>query len=192
MSKSFYGVGYNSKRKHKTKVNGKHTLAYEVWKGMLMRCYCPKYQAKKPTYKGCGVSGVWHDYQNFADWYELHDFSKSGYQLDKDILFTGNKIYSPETCCFVPHEINSLLNNNKALRGLYPQGVYFDKPMNMYRVRLNVNSQSIHLGYSDCPNEAHQIYIAAKEAYVKEKALEWQDRVADDVFQALMNWTFDS
>lgn len=32
-----------------------------------------------------------------------------GWHLDKDILLKGNKVYSPETCAFVPAKINSLL-----------------------------------------------------------------------------------
>jgi len=192
MKKPFYGVGRNSKRQHKTKLNNKHTEAYRAWHHMLTRCYSPKTQAINPTYIGCSISEVWHDFQDFADWFYSHPYSGLGYQLDKDLLVTGNKVYSPETCCFVPQEINLLLNNNGINRGEHPQGVSWHKATEKYLANIAVKGKTVYLGVFNCAQEAHQAYRLAKEQYVKEKALEWQDRIDTKVFDALISWRLNN
>lgn len=183
-----YGIGFNSRREHRANFNGKTTPAYRAWRGMLARCYCPKLQGKYPTYIGCTVDEEWHDFQDFADWFESHKYSGLGYELDKDILQVGNKLYSPNRCCLIPHEINCLLSDSGAARGEYPQGVCFFKKTGKFMSQLRINGKTKYLGSFDCPDEAHQVYKKAKEAYVKEKAFEWEDRIEGRVFQALINW----
>ena len=43
-----------------------------------------------------------------------------GKHLDKDLLVCNNKVYSPETCVFVPREINQFLTKSNNSRGKYP------------------------------------------------------------------------
>lgn len=191
MSKLIYGKGFNSKDKHKARISGTDTPAYKTWHGMIVRCYSAKYHEKHPTYIGCSVTDEWLDYQNFADWFYDNPYSNREYQLDKDLLILANKIYSPDRCVFVPQQLNSLLNDHGVARGQYPQGVCFIKLRNKFRAQIGINGKPEFLGYFDCPQEAHQAYKKAKEAYVKEKALEWQDRIGSDVFDALMQWTLD-
>ena len=155
---------------------------------MLRRCYYSKYQEENPTYADCTVIEQWHDFQVFAEWYENHEYRNINYHLDKDILYTNNKTYSPDTCCFVPAELNNLLLSNSSTKGKYPQGVCFHKTNGKYLAQLMVDGRSKHLGRFTCPNEAHLVYKKAKEAHVKTKALEWQDGIARDVFDALMSW----
>lgn len=188
MTKLICGVGYNSKREHKVYTGGRNTPAYQKWRNMFSRCYNPKYHEKKPTYIDCMVSENWHDFQDFADWFCSNEFNYSDYELDKDLILPGNKLYSPEYCVLIPRQINSLLNSNKAIRGDLPQGIHWDTRDKKYKVQISINNKRRHLGYFDCPNEAYQAYKKAKEAHVKEKALEWQDRIAENVFQALMDW----
>lgn len=190
MAKLICGVGCNSKREHKTFKDGKMQPSYVTWRGMIGRCYSAKAQARCPTYIGCSVSEDWYDYQDFAEWFNDHEYSNLGYELDKDLLVPDNKIYSPETCCFVPNQINMLLADSRAVRGKHPQGVSYSKNASKFSAQLNINGKKKHLGYFNCSQEAHDVYIVAKEAYVKEKALEWQDRIANDVFQSLMSWKF--
>lgn len=192
MSDTFYGIGYNSKRKHKTKLNGKPTEAYKTWYSMLQRCYCPKRLKRNPSYIGCSVSREWHDFQDFADWYESHDYSYDDYQLDKDILHSDNKVYSPEACCFVPRSLNMLLATKHVQEGGTPQGVSFTKQTGRYRSVMNIDGVELHLGYYDCPHEAHLVYKKAKEVHIKNKAREWRDRISSDVFNALMSWKLET
>lgn len=108
-----FGVG-----KHKARVNGKITPAYNAWNNMLVRCYDEEYQRKKPTYIGCSVCEEWHNFQNFAGWYYInHPQESSGYCLDKDLLVIGNRKYGPDLCIFIPNEINCFITDSSAMRG---------------------------------------------------------------------------
>ena len=71
---------------------------------MFDRCYYSGYQDNNPTYRGCTVAEEWHNFQNFAKWYE--DNYIEGYQLDKDIKVEGNKVYGPDTCMFISKQEN--------------------------------------------------------------------------------------
>lgn len=192
MKKLIYGIGYNSKGKHKAFSDGKKAKSYATWQNMLYRAYCPKYHAIKPTYIGCSVADDWLDYQDFAEWFYNHEYSDHGYELDKDLLLPGNKLYAPDRCVFVPQELNKLLNDRASARGDLPQGVNWHKRVGKYQVRVGVDGKRQHLGYFDTELEAHQTYKTAKEANVKNMALEWRDRIDDGVFDALMNWSLDS
>lgn len=188
MARLTYGVGYSSTGVYKKSINSKHTKAYATWKNMLRRCYSETYQLRMPTYIGCTVSEEWLDYQNFAEWFYSQEYSILDYHLDKDILCLGNKVYSAENCALIPSQINTVLNNCNACRGDLPQGVSHHKALGMYRVRINIDGKEKHIGVFDNVQKAYDVYKAVKEANVKRMALEWQDRIADNVFQALMTW----
>lgn len=192
MSKLFYGIGRNSGGIYKARVDDNITTVYRTWHNMLARCYSHSFRLKNPTYTDCCVASEWWDFQDFAEWFYNHEYGGFGYDLDKDVMQPCNKIYSSETCCFIPSQLNCLLNDCGSARGDLPQGVNFHKPANKYMARMRVDGKGKYLGLYECPKEAHKVYIIAKEAHVKEKALEWKDRIADDVFQALMSWKFES
>lgn len=188
MSKLIYGVGTNSKGRYKTKHNGKGAKSYVSWCNMLQRAYCPKGHARKPTYIDCSVTGEWLEYQNFAEWFENHEYSNRGYHFDKDLLLPGNKIYAPDRCVFVPQQLNKLLLDSGATRGQYRQGVCFDKARNKFMAGIRINSKCKGLGRSDTEIEAYNAYKKAKEEHVKHMANMWRDDIADEVYHALMNW----
>lgn len=183
-----FGDFYNSGGKHKTKVNGVKTNNYVVWRGMIRRCYKAEMQEKHPTYIGCSVCEEWHDFQVFAEWVENQEYGSCGYQLDKDILVAGNKIYGPDTCCFVPRDLNMLLIDSGASRGKHPQGVSFKKDVSRFHAGLRMYGRYRHIGYYGCAEKAHQAYKSAKERYVKNRALSWANKIDWNVFVALMNW----
>lgn len=101
-----YGVGIND-LEESIKINGKFIPVYSTWKSMLQRCYYLGTLQKNPTYQGCEVAPDWHRLSNFKIWFDLNYMP--GFHLDKDILVQGNKLYSSETCSFVPNYINYLI-----------------------------------------------------------------------------------
>lgn len=121
-----YGVGYFGDGSYKAKKNGKITKAYSAWFNMLERCYCPSFHKRQPTYKNCFVCDDWHNFQNFAKWFGQN--YTEGLQLDKDVKQDGitNKVYSPETCIFIPHSENSSHSSAKKYKFISPSGVLID------------------------------------------------------------------
>ena len=179
-----YGIGYSSIGKYSQK---EHRSAYRKWQGMLERCYSEKYHIKKPTYIGCSVSEDWFNFQVFANWfYDETNGYKEGYQLDKDILKKGNKIYSPETCCFVPQEINTLLVKNDSKRGNLLIGVR--KNGNGFQARLNINGDTKIIGTYSTQEQAFLVYKEEKESYIKYLADKIKDNISPKVYNALINY----
>ena len=116
--------------------------------------------------------------------FNFKDDKGKPFQLDKDILIKGNKIYSEETCAFVPQEVNLLFVKGEKSRGDYPIGVRFHKVSGMFRAMYN-NKLSEHF---KTPEEAFCAYKEAKEAYIKEVANKWKDQIDQRVYEALMNY----
>ena len=107
--------------------------------------------------------------------------------MDKDILIKGNKIYSSETCVFVPERINLLFIKNDRIRGDLPIGVSYDG--NRYKSQCkNGTHKYIRLGTYDTPEEAFQIYKQYKENVIKDVANEYKGKIPEKLYNALMNY----
>ena len=186
---SVHEIGYFGVGNYKAKINGKTTKHYGRWKAILNRCYSKNYHLKKPTYEDCLVDEYWHNFQNFAKWYEenYNPEIMKGWNLDKDILIKGNKVYSPETCCFVPDEINILFTKRQNKRGNCPIGVSLT-PSKKYVAYISIDAKRLHLGTFDTSEEAFEIYKDAKEKHIKEIAIKWKSKITFKVYQALMNY----
>ncbi len=179
------GVGIND-RSCPAKVNGKHTKEYNLWRAMLNRAYGKAYLQNTPSYLGCSVSDTFLYYHLFYNWCQMQiGFNTIGYELDKDLLIKGNKQYSEDTCVFIPKEINSLLTNCKAARGMLPIGV--TKAANRYQARCRANGEKC-LGTYDTPELAFQAYKTFKEAYIKEQAELYKDSIDPRAYLALVNY----
>ncbi len=182
--KSICNVGYLGVEKYNVKVN---TKAYNTWNMMLYRCYNKNTQDTLPTYNDVSVCEKWHNFQNFTEWFE--DNYINNFHLDKDVLIKGNKVYSPETCAFIPQEINKLFTKNNIVRGELPIGVHYNKALkNKYVATLTKNSKTIVLGYFSTPKEAFQAYKTAKEQYIKEVANKWRGQITEEVYQAMYEY----
>ena len=183
--KSVYGVGFIGFGNHSVGVGGKTNVAYKTWQGMLERCYCPKKHAEFPTYAGCSVHPDWHNFQNFAEWFEKQ-YLATCWQLDKDLIVEGNKVYSADTCTFVPQQLNTLLCDSGAARGVSPQGV--SRSGKGYKASLSVDGNCHYLGTHAFPEEAFEVYKKAKEYNVKRMAEQYKYLIDPRVYESLMRY----
>lgn len=184
--RKIYGIGIVGKGKYKvsTGYNHEHTKQYNVWINMIQRGYDNKFKSANPTYKNCTVCDEWLNFQTFGEWFDNNYIE--GCQLDKDLLVKGNKIYSPETCCFLPKSINVLLINNKKIRGVYPVGV--TKQRNKFSAHISIKGKPNHIGNYDTIEEAYNAYKKAKEKDISERAEEYKDIISNKAYNALLNY----
>jgi hypothetical protein len=188
LSRSVYGVGIIGAGEYAVSKNGKQVRMYKVWKGMIERCYESKRQKSSPTYKGCSVFVGWHNYQNFAKWYcDNYPRDGAGYHIDKDLKVIGNKVYSPETCMFVSHKVNSFILCRDKLMGDFLVGVTVEKKSGRFVAKCNnpFTTTNEYLGCFIGEVEAHLAWRKRKSELAYELAM-IQDR--EEVKQALLNW----
>ena len=179
------GIAYND-YPHPVKINHKHIPEYRLWRNVLDRIYFRKHE----SYKDVTLTKEWLHFSKFK-----HDIEKIqnsdkiavGWHLDKDILVKGNKIYSPETCCFVPKEVNASFIGLKNTTNL-PLGVKFCKRNKKYVSQIMLDKKKVHLGYFSTPEEAFLVYKEKKENWLKSVAEKWKGIVADNVYQAIFNY----
>ena len=191
-SPSVYGVGIIG-TKYPSKINGVQTKEYELWQSMLRRCYSDVLKKKYPTYESCEVSDKFKSYEYFYEWCNKQiGFSNQSWQLDKDLLIKGNKVYSEDSCVFIPAEINKLLVKSDKKRGKYLIGVHWcnTKKVFVAKVAKNKGKQE-HLGLFKTEIEAFNAYKVAKESFVKEQAEKWKDKIDKRAYNALINYEVD-
>ena len=96
-SVGFFGIGEHLGT---TEDGCKNSPAYEVWRGIIRRCYdknCKSYL----RYEDVDVCKEWHNFQNFAEWFYSQKHCEDGFAVDKDLKVIGSRLYSPETCSLV-------------------------------------------------------------------------------------------
>ena len=202
MKKLVRGVGINDsdyvtqKFEQLGYVNGKQKQKliwacpfYQAWRNMLDRCYSNKLQEQQPTYKGCSVTDEWLTFSNFKNWMEKQDFVDK--QLDKDLLFEGNKVYSPETCVFVTKSVNMFTIDRGAARGKCRIGVTWHKGVNKFLSQCSnpFTKKKENLGYFTCEQEAHEAWLTRKlELAYELAAIQADERVAESLIDRYSNY----
>ena len=186
--KRVFSIGYLGEGRFDASINRKSTKYYSIWNGMLKRCYDPKFIEKRPTYAGCKVYPEWHNFQTFGEWLDKNYYEIEGQtmNLDKDILYKGNKIYSPDTCVFVPSRINTLFIKCDECRGGLTVGVTYHRKK--YDARCRVDGKREYLGCYDTPQQAFQAYKNFKEQYIKEVADQYKNVIPQKLYKAMINY----
>ena len=189
---SVYGKGCLGIGKYSTK----DKEAYGLWMSMLKRSYCDEFKVQCPTYEDVIVCDEWLNFQNFAEWcntqkfFNAEDDRGGAYHLDKDGLVLGNKVYSPETCYFVPREINNVWVDYVKNSSKQATGVLRSKNGRKFLARIMIQRKFTNLGYFPTQDEAVDAYITAKNNYVKDLAEKWKGKVDNKVYEILINMDF--
>ena len=168
MKKLIYGVAINDADYTVTKskdINGKSVKTwrcdyYYTWLNVLKRCLSESFKRKNEAYKDCSICDEWLVFSKFKSWMEKQDWE--GNHLDKDLLSSGSKVYSPETCLFVSGQVNSFVKINSYKNSDLPIGVSFHKQRGKYRASVVTNKKQEHLGLFDNPEDAHEAWRARK------------------------------
>lgn len=172
------------------------TYEYKAWQHLMERCYDDKWKNKYKYYLNTSICNEWLLYENFYEW--LHsqpNFDKwlnNRWALDKDILIKGNTVYSPETCCLVPPNVNSLFTKSNSIRGEYPIGVHWHKHKKIFAVKCRnpFIGKEIELGYYNDVNIAFNVYKEYKENIIKQVAeIEFNSgNISKQCYNAMMNY----
>ena len=186
---SVYSVGIVGV-KYPISEGGVNTKEYVLWKNMLERCYSGIYKKKHPTYIGCEVSDNFKSYTYFYEWcHKQIGFGNKDWHLDKDLLVKGNKVYSEDSCVFIPKEINLVLTKRTASRGEHLIGVHWHSKSKVFVAQVNKNKgNQERLGLFNTELDAFNAYKKAKEAFVKEQANKWKSQIDDRAYNALMKY----
>lgn len=188
-----YGIGYVGDGPWMTSINRKTTKTYKTWNDILQRCYAPRHENHKFNWSDVTVHSDWLNFQNFAPWYE-EQFNKHGkvnfkWEVDKDLLFPGNRQYGPNVCCLIPQAINGLLNDVKRARGNLPLGV--TKTRNQYQARVNVFGKCHELGCYHTIAEAQLAYWSAKFKAIRDTAIQYWQYLPEPLAYRLLTFGWD-
>ena len=185
---SVHGVGIVGEESSRDS-NGNKLKEYFLWNHMLTRCYGKKAKLKLPSYEDCTASTNFKYFPYFKDWCSKQiGFGNEGWQLDKDILVKGNKIYSEDTCCFVPAEINSVFIKCDRSRGEYPLGVNYHKATRKFVAQISYRKIKTHLGLYDTAEDAFKAYKKSKEKLIKSLADKYMDVLDPRVYKAMVEY----
>lgn len=122
--------------------------AYRYWQNMHYRVEHSK------NYTSVSICNAWYAFGNFYAWFEPN--YENGWQLDKDLL--SGTIYSPDTCLFVPNEVNQLFRkfSTSLMKGVV-------RNHKGYQAQISINGVIIKLGTYPTVQEAHEEYVLARK-----------------------------
>lgn len=177
--KSYEGVGYIG-----TDDVDYNSDAYIRWKNMIQRCYSSKVHTYKPYYEDKSVCEEWQNYQNFKIWYDEHIIPGVKVDLDKDLLCKDSNVYSPETCVFITHYLNTVFEDRGITRLITETKAGF-------KVTMMILNKKQDVGIYQTREEACEAFVKYKENYIEKLAERCKGKVQDYVYDAMKNWKID-
>lgn len=188
MSPSVYGKGIigeiNIKGREKIKA---------AWLGIMQRSFSECHKTSYPTYKNVTSCDEWLYFPNFVRWVESQNnweiIKNYKWQVDKDILYKNNLIYTPDKCVLVTNNVNSLFVKKDRNRGNYPIGVTKRKSRYSSCCRNPYGKPIEHHGFKT-PEDAFYQYKKDKESVIKKVADDEysKGKITKKCYEAMINY----
>ena len=198
--KGYFGVGEyvpKSWRSHKGKKYPEEV--YNTWVNMIRRIHSNHVIKAESRYTKVSIEEDWYNFQNFCSWsveqigYNNKDDNGRAWCLDKDILLEGNLVYRPDTCVYVPDELNiffAVKDRGKGMQGtgFIPKvtpnsregyGAYCQNPF---------TKKNDYLGFFYNEVDANRAYCSKKNEFARELAEKYEGLVDSRVIEALKNF----
>lgn len=175
-----YGRGYIGESHRQ---NTDDLTPFVFWKHMMDRCYKEGYSSK--SYENVEVCKEWYNFTTFKKWFQKHYVES--FELDKDILQKGvkNKIYSPDTCVFLPKEINCAITTHKNKYNL-PNGISLSSN-NKYDCKIHYKNTYINKRF-DTLEEAIEFYNYNKSKIIESLIEKYKDKLENRAIVGLRNY----
>lgn len=143
------------------RLNGKRKWCpfFRVWHNMIQRCYSKAFLKNNPSYEDAFVCEEWLRFTNFKKWMLSQQWENM--QLDKDIKNKGNKVYSKQTCLFIPQALNTAMNQHASRDRKLPVGVF--KKRGKYQAQISDKAKVKNLGSFVTVKEAEEAYLEARK-----------------------------
>lgn len=147
---------------------------FRIWKAAMARAYGVRAR------EGITVEKRWWSYQDFAaDLEELPNMGRQSFELDKDALIPGNKVYRRAACCFLPKAINASLTEVSRTSGVY------QIPSGRYNACIYRFGKKHSLGTFDTVREAERVRCIARLEYHTTLAKQYRSVIPRLVYENL-------
>ena len=147
-----------------------------------------------PYYKHVEMCEEWRDVDVFGEWFKEQDrlgFFQKGWHIDKDLLSPkGKKIYSPETCVFLPPKINLAITNQPEVKDdpfYLDKSIYYNYYYQAYQVKRSAVGGK-DLGLFHTKEKASEAYRNYRINKVKDLANFYKEHIPELAYQKLMEW----
>lgn len=137
-----------------------HKKFERLYRAMMERGCDKKFKETHASYKDVNVSIEFQNKNTFVIW--CFNNYVDGWELDKDLLSEpDNKIYSENTCVFIPKQLNIFLNSYK-----YTQGVKYNRKYKNYTAKIMFEGKNYYLGTFNTKAEALKARYDKRQEFV--------------------------
>lgn len=163
---------------------------FSIWKSLICRTI-PPIKESHASYADCSISDGWKHYMDFYNWTNNRDWE--GLRLDKDVLIRGNRIYSPDTCVYIPNSLNQLLKQPKKSDSDICMGVRYlhgyKDSKDKFEAYSKYEQKYIYLGTYYSKEEAHAAWQQEKVTHFEKEIQKLEEMNFKDqrIYPALEN-----